>query len=59
MKKNIELLDITRDADDSRGISLNEIKEAIAKGKLVQTYPKDSPYPSCLILGYIPVSEFQ
>lgn len=38
---------------DSRGISLNEIKEAIAKGKLIETYPEDSPYPSCLILGYV------
>ncbi len=38
---------------DSRGISLNEIKEVIAKGKVIKTYPKDSPYPSYLILGYV------
>lgn len=38
---------------DSRGISLSEIKEAIFSGEIIETYPGDCPYPSCLILGYV------
>ena len=38
---------------DSRGISLSEIKEVILSGEIIETYLKDSPYPSCLILGYV------
>ena len=29
----------------------NEIKEAIYNGEIIEEYPKDKPYPSCLILG--------
>ena len=38
---------------DSRDISLTEIKEVVAKGEILKIYPEDSPYPSCLILGYV------
>ncbi|MFZ2603748.1 MAG: DUF4258 domain-containing protein [Candidatus Omnitrophota bacterium] len=38
---------------DSRGISLAEIKEVITKGEIIETYPTDSPYPSCLIFGHV------
>jgi len=34
-----------------RGIELIEIKQAIAKGEVIEDYPDDYPYPSCLILG--------
>ncbi|PIP19077.1 MAG: hypothetical protein COX41_04820 [Candidatus Omnitrophica bacterium CG23_combo_of_CG06-09_8_20_14_all_41_10] len=42
---------------DSRSISLKEIKEAINKGEVIETYPKDSPYSSCLIAGYVRQNE--
>ena len=29
----------------------NEIKEAIYNGEIIEEYPKDRPYPSCLIFG--------
>ena len=38
---------------DSRAISFKEIKQIINQGEVIETYLKDSPYPSCLILGYI------
>ncbi|MCX6340120.1 MAG: DUF4258 domain-containing protein [Candidatus Aureabacteria bacterium] len=38
---------------DGRGILLKEIKKVITEGEIIETYPKDSPYPSCLILGYV------
>jgi hypothetical protein len=47
---------ITRHAQrrcDSREISLEEIKQAILTGEIIENYPHDKPYPSCLILGHI------
>ena len=42
---------------DGRGITLTEIKHVITEGEVIEAYPKDSPYPSCLILGYVHSSE--
>lgn len=38
---------------DTRGISMQDIKTVIAHGEIIETYPHDSPYPSCLILGFV------
>ena len=32
-----------------RSIELTEIKQAIAEGEVIEDYPDDYPYPSCLI----------
>lgn len=42
---------------DTRGISLEEIKQVITTGEIIETYPGDKPYPSCLILGYVRKSQ--
>ena len=34
-----------------RHISYEEIKEVIKNGEIIEEYPDDYPYPSCLILG--------
>lgn len=34
-----------------RGISVPDIKTAIQGGKIIEDYPDDYPFPSCLILG--------
>lgn len=34
-----------------RGIILEDMKQAIMQGEIVEDYPTDYPYPSCLILG--------
>lgn len=34
-----------------RGITLEDIKQAIMQGKIIEDYPEDYPYPSCLVLG--------
>ena len=34
-----------------RGISRAEIVNAIMNGEIIETYPTDRPYPSCLVLG--------
>jgi len=28
-----------------------EVAEAVASGRIIEDYPEDSPYPSCLIFG--------
>jgi hypothetical protein len=47
---------ITRHAQrrlDSRGITIVEVKHVIDTGEMIENYPHDKPYPSCLILGYV------
>lgn len=34
-----------------RGIQYTEIKNAILNGEIIEEYPDDYPYPSCLILN--------
>ena len=35
-----------------RGIHKKDIKDAIMSGDIIEYYPTDYPYPSCLVLGY-------
>ena len=34
-----------------RGIEPSDIKNCIATGRIIEQYPSDYPYPSCLVLG--------
>jgi predicted nuclease with RNAse H fold len=34
-----------------RGISVDEVREALGSGEIIETYPDDMPYPSRLVLG--------
>ena len=34
-----------------RNITYSEIKQAIINGEVIEEYPYDFPYPSCLIFG--------
>ena len=34
-----------------RGIAFNDIVNAILRGEIIEQYPDDYPYPSCLILS--------
>lgn len=34
-----------------REISFSEVKEAIRNSEIIEEYPNDYPYPSCLLLG--------
>ena len=37
--------------EESGEIREGEIFEAVQSGKVIETYPEDEPYPSCLIYG--------
>ncbi|WP_026767768.1 DUF4258 domain-containing protein [Selenomonas ruminantium] len=34
-----------------RGIHTSDVVEAIMTGEIIEDYPDDYPYPSCLVLG--------
>ena len=34
-----------------RGIKISDIRNAVNFGEIIEQYPDDYPYPSCLILG--------
>lgn len=36
---------------EQRGIDPDEVEQAIMTGEIIEDYPDDYPYPSCLILG--------
>ncbi len=38
---------------DQRGITIEELKEIIYHGSIVEEYKDDKPYPSCLIMGRV------
>ena len=38
---------------DQRQILISEVKTAIMKGVIVESYPADRPYPSCLVMGKV------
>ena len=35
-----------------RGISLDDVICAVKNGEIIENYPDDYPYPSCLLLGH-------
>ena len=35
-----------------RGIKIKDIRYAIMTGEIIEQYPDDYPFPSCLIFGY-------
>ena len=50
-----DLFELSRHAVDQsilREITLDEIRQAIKSGKIIETYPDDKYGPSCLIFGY-------
>lgn len=36
---------------NERNISVDDVMNAIDNGEIIEQYPKDFPFPSCLILG--------
>ncbi len=39
-----------------RNIKINDVIEAIQNGEIIEHYPNDYPYPSCLILGFYDIN---
>lgn len=39
------------EGEESGEVKEREVSEAVERGKMIETYPEDEPYPSCLIYG--------
>ena len=35
-----------------RGISMKDVMDVLANGEIIEQYPNDYPFPSCLVLGH-------
>lgn len=49
-----EQIEFSRHVSDrmfQRNITADEVIEAVYNGKIIEEYPDDYPYPSCLIFG--------
>lgn len=40
-----------------RNILRSDVKTALLNGKIIEEYPSDYPYPSCLVLGIISLNK--
>lgn len=49
--KNIEITQHGLFRLNERGITINDVIVAIHNGNIIEQYPDDYPFPSCLILG--------
>lgn len=50
-------LRVTDHADEeaqSDRLTLDEICSSVLRGEIINEYPSDRPYPSCLVLGWTP-----
>jgi hypothetical protein len=36
-----------------RGIAARDVRDVIEGGDVIEDYPDDKPYPSCLLLGHV------
>ncbi len=37
----------------NRGIKMIQLKQALSDGEIIERYPDDEPYPSCLVIGWL------
>ena len=49
--ENIVVTQHSRKRMAERGIALADVMSAIKSGEIIEQYPDDFPFPSCLILG--------
>ena len=49
--ENIEITMHAAKRLEQRGISIDDVISCIKNGEIIEQYPDDYPFPSCLILG--------
>lgn len=49
--ENIEITMHAAKRLEQRNITLSDVMECIKNGEIIEQYPDDYPFPSCLILG--------
>lgn len=51
-RKNLQLTLHALERCRQRGISIPDIENVLLHGEIIEQYPNDYPYPSCLELGF-------
>jgi len=54
LAENIDSLILTKhiiQRFEERGIILADVRKVILQGEIIEQYPEDYPFPSCLLLG--------
>ena len=49
--ENIVITQHSRKRMAERGIALADVRNAVENGEIIEQYPDDFPFPSCLIFG--------
>jgi len=49
---NIIITQHSRKRFAERGININDVQNAINSGEIIEQYPEDFPFPSCLVFGF-------
>jgi hypothetical protein len=49
--KSIRITEHAYDEAADDGLSFDEITFSVLQGEMIEQYPQDKPYPSCLIFG--------
>jgi len=47
----VRITDHADEEADADHLSIEEIFFSVRNGEIIENYPKDKPYPSCLVLG--------
>ena len=58
LDKNIAITKHAKNRLIERNISLENIKNAIQTGEIIEQYENDKPFPSCLLLGETEQSKY-
>ncbi len=51
-KDRIRISNHARDEAREDRLSIDDILFSVGRGEIIEDYPKDKPFPSCLILGF-------
>lgn len=49
--KQLRITDHADEEAEADGVSYDEIYASVLNGEIIEDYPDDKPYPSCLIFG--------
>jgi len=52
VKNRVRISDHADEEAQTDKLSFDEIYYSVIHGEIIETYPVDKPYPSCLILGF-------
>ena len=55
--KRVRITDHADEEASEDKLKYEEIYNSVLQGEIIESYPEDKPYPSCLVLGMNPVGQ--